>query len=159
MKAKDLMIPIVDCAKVAEDRSIYDALLMIDAWRARSEFDFKPRVIFVHDSDLKITGYVRLTDVVAALGGSLTSEPSSWHELLEQVQGMIQGLPVKDIMYHFSEKEYISEDMTLEKVFLHMVSGSYTYSVVVSNNTTIGVIRLSDLFNALWKGIKTNVRK
>jgi hypothetical protein len=35
-------------------------------------------------------------------------------------------------MYHFSEKEYVSEDMPCEKVFLHMVSGPYMYLVVLS---------------------------
>jgi len=154
MKARDLMIPITDCAKVAEDRSVYDAILMIDAWRARSALEYKPRVVFVHDQNLKIVGYIRLVDVVTALGESLGNPPSSWEELLKQIRSLIHELPVKDIMYHLSEKEYVSEDMPCEKVFLHMVSGPYMYLVVLSGNAAKGIVRLSDLFSVLWKNAK-----
>ena len=36
MKAKDLMIQTSDCARVAEDRTIYDAVVLLEAWRQRN---------------------------------------------------------------------------------------------------------------------------
>ena len=45
MKAKDLMIPLSECAQVAEDRSLQDAMIMLSAFRKRySRSDYSPAV-------------------------------------------------------------------------------------------------------------------
>ncbi|MCX7822152.1 MAG: CBS domain-containing protein [Syntrophobacterales bacterium] len=156
MKASDLMIPLAKCAKIAEDRTIYDALMMLEATRQRSSLDYRPRVVFVHDSKFKVVGCIRPIEVVNALGGETFTEKSypSWRDMMYRIAEMIHAIPAKNIMYRFSEKEYVSEDTPLEEVFSRIISGSYLHMVVTSGEATIGVIRLSDLFGLVWKEAK-----
>lgn len=155
MRAGDLMIPIANCAKVAEDRTVYDALLMLEATRQRSSLDYRPRVVFVHDDRLRVLGCLRPLEVVAALGRIPPDSPSSsWREMVRYVAEAMHGAPVQDVMYRFSEQEYIAEEAPLEQAFFRILSGPYLHLVVTSGQATVGVLRLSDLFNLLWKEAK-----
>lgn len=156
MRAGDLMIPISKCARIQKDRSIYDALLMLEATRQRSSLDYRPRVVFVHDSYMKVIGCIRPIEVINALGNVFPGKASlSWREMLNHIAGAMHEIPVQDVMYRFSDREYISEDTPIEEVFNRIISGSYfLHLVVTSGETTTGVIRLSDLFNLIWKEAK-----
>lgn len=155
MQASDLMIPIAKCAKVAEDRTIYDALLMLDATRQRSSLEFRPRVVFVHDPRLRVVGCLRPLEVVTALGSVPSNVRSlSWRDIVRYVAETMHGIPVQDVMYRFSEEEYVSEETSLEEVFLRVISGPYTHLVVTSGESTTGVLRLSDIFGFIWKEAK-----
>ncbi|NLI34574.1 MAG: hypothetical protein GX422_17600, partial [Deltaproteobacteria bacterium] len=67
MEAKDLMISASDCARVAEDETVYDAVVMLEAWRQRSRSEYRPRVILVHDEDFRTIGGLRQVDMLRAL--------------------------------------------------------------------------------------------
>ena len=69
MKAKDLMIPLSECAQVAEDRSLQDAMTMLSAFRRRySRSDYSPRFVLVRDDQYHIVGVLRHFEILRGLG-------------------------------------------------------------------------------------------
>ena len=170
MKARDLMIQASDCARVAEDRTIYDAVVMLEAWRQRSQSEYRPRVVLVYDKDFRIIGNLRHVDMLQALasgrvstsGGSAASatpasseeQTGGWGEVLTHLCEASHSIRVKDAMYHYHETEYIEENTPMEEVLDILLSGPYLNLVVRSGNATVGIVRLSDVFNTVCKEIK-----
>ncbi len=90
-----------------------------------------------------------------ALGGAISTLASpSWRDVVTQGVEMMHGIPVHDMMYRFSEEEYLREDTSLDEVFLRILSGPHTHLVVTAGEPTTGIIRLSDVFGLLWKEAK-----
>ncbi len=170
MRARDLMIQASDCARVAEDRTIYDAVVMLEAWRERSHSEYRPRVVLVYDKDFRIIGSLRQVDMLRALasgrvstsGGSAASAASAsseeqtggWGEVLTHLREASHRVRVKDAMYHYHEAEYIDESIPMEEALSRLLSGPYLNLVVMSGNATVGIVRLSDVFNTVCKEIK-----
>ncbi len=155
MQAKTVMIPLSMCAKVARGRTIYDAITMLESIRKISPLEYRPRVVFVHDDDFKIVGYVRPYELLVALGNTLPRDAfSSWHSIVQLTYQVIHTMPVEDVMYRFSEEEYVTEETSIEEIFFKMVSSSFSYLTVTSGKLTIGIIRQTDVFNILFKELK-----
>jgi predicted transcriptional regulator len=181
MKVRDLMIPVSDCAHVAEDRTIYDAVIMLEAWRQRSQSEYRPRLVLVYDKDFRIIGSLRQVDVLQALasgriatagtglteagppgvGGSASFEEGTavWGVVLTHLYEAAHRVRVKDAMYHYHEAEYIEENTSMEEALSRLLSGLYLNLVVTSGNTTVGIVRLSDVFDTVCKEIKRSGMK
>ncbi len=163
MKVKDHMVPLSECARVAEDRSLFDAVLMLDACRQRFEHsDYRPRVILVHDQDFKIVGSIRHLDLLrgiapgrpAAGSGSSVPVAGSWAEVWANLNKSSRSVRVKDLMYRYGEEEYVPEDTPLELAMDRLVQGPYLNLVVTAKDVSVGIFRLSDLFVMACRDIK-----
>jgi CBS domain-containing protein len=176
MEAKDLMISASDCARVAEDETVYDAVVMLEAWRQRSRSEYRPRVILVHDEDFRTIGGLRQVDMLRALSAGrvvspgtspalagpveATAPPSSPdasagpRDILKDLSEAAHRVRVRDAMHHYHEEEYIDAHTSLEEVLDRLLSGPYLNLVVTSANTTIGIVRLSDVFEAVCNKIE-----
>ena len=181
MKARDLMIPASDCARVAEDRTIYDAVVMLEAWRRRCQSEYRPRLVLVYDKDFKIIGSAghagmlrALSDAPADLSGEPSAASSShdttlppfppelttaWGKVLTRLHTAAHYVRVKEAMVHYEETQYIEDDTPMEVVFRRLVSGPYESLVVVSGRATIGIVRLSDVFSKVCKEISRSGMK
>ncbi len=162
MKVKDYMVPLSDCARVAEDRSLYDAVLMLEACRQRFEHsDYRPRVVLVYDKDFKIIGSLRQLDMLRAIapgrdpvGSESASTPKNWGEVWANLNRSARSIRVKDVMYRYGEQEYVNEDSSMEEAMSRLVDGPYLNLVVTSNGESIGILRLSDIFAMACRDIK-----
>jgi hypothetical protein len=181
MKARDLMIPASDCARVAEDRVIYDAVVMLEAWRQRSQSEYRPRVVLVYDKDFRIIGNLRQVDVLRALASgritaagagpteaglamaaaaaSFEERTAVWGEVLTHLYEAAHRVRVKDAMYHYHEAEYIDENASMEEALSRLLSGPYLNLVVTAATATIGIVRLSDVFDTVCREIKRSGMK
>jgi hypothetical protein len=61
---------------------------------------------------------------------------------------------VKDVMYRYSEPEYIDEAASLEEAIVRLVEGPYLNLVVTGEGTTNGILRMSDVFSLVCRDTK-----
>ena len=143
MKAKDLMIPLSECAQVAEDRTLQDAMILLSAFRKRySRSDYPPRFVLVADDRYRIVGVLRHLEILCALGKAAGPGGPS-------LAKMIAGAPrvaARDAMTRYSEAEQISADAPIEEAIERMLQGAFRHMLVVEAGATIGILRLSEIF-------------
>ena len=168
MKVKDLMMPLSECPKVSGDRSIYEAMVMLEADRERfRQSDYRPRLLLVLDEHSRIIGSVRHADMLRGLlGGSqpdVATEPgdpspaaqiSSSREGVADLFSKDKHLKVKTITHFPTENEYLEEDAALKEAACRLIAGPYLNLFVRSGNEITGIIRMSDLFQRLSEDIK-----
>jgi CBS domain-containing protein len=148
MKAKDLMIPLSECAQVAEDRSLQEAMIMLSAFRQRySGSDFPPRFVLVRDDRYRIVGVLRHLEILRALGQTAVPGGPSFAKMIAAAP----RIAARDAMTHYSEAEHIQADAPLEEAIERMLQGAFRHMLVVEAGTTIGVLRLSEIFARVRK--------
>lgn len=169
LKVKDLMIPFSQCATVAQDASLHEAVLALETTRLRSDrFDYRPRVLLVYDHDYRIVGTLRQHEVVRSLesryknmaelveeaGRPLTSDSAlsimrsrrMWREPLSEMCRKASQIRVRDIMSVPGEGESISEEAPLQEAIHLLVLGNHLSLMVNGQKGFVGIIRLSDVF-------------
>lgn len=151
MKARDVMIPVSDCAQVSEDHSLQSAMIMLSAYRQRfRNSDFPPRFVLVHDADYRIIGVLRHVEILKALSKAAGPGVMSMERLIEATP----RVPAKDAMIRYSESERISADASVEDAIERMLSGSFRHLLVLDESgATIGIVRLSEIFARVRKDI------
>lgn len=173
MKARDIMIPISDCPRVAEHRTLYDAVVMLEAWRQRHrELDYRLRVVLVYDANHRIIGHLRAIDFLRALSAlrpsssepNQAAEPSAatsfdkqaahWADILAHLHEASHRVTVKDAMHRYRDVDFIDELAPLEEVLSRLLDGPCLDLVVTSENTATGIVRLSDVFSMVCRYIE-----
>lgn len=149
MNAKDVMIPISDCAQVAEDHSLQAAMIMLSAYRQRlSKTSFPPRFVLVHDANYKVIGVLRHLEILKALAKASGGNISFPNMIAAAVR-----VAAKDAMTPYSEAEHIDADASAEAAVEKMLTGSFRHLIVEENGEQIGIIRLSEIFAHIRKDI------
>jgi len=143
MKAKDLMISLSECAQVAEDRSLQEAMILLSAFRQRySRSDYPPRFVLVADDRYRIVGVLRHLEILRALGKAAgPGRPS-----LAKMVAAAPRVAARDAMTRYSEAEQIRADAPIEEAIERMLQGSFRHMLVVEAAATIGILRLSEIF-------------
>lgn len=149
MNARDVMISLSDCAQVAEDHSLQAAMIMLSAYRQRfSKTSFPPRFVLVHDADYKVIGVLRHLEILTALakatGGSIS---------LPKMIAASSRVAAKDAMSPYTAAEHVNADDSVEDIIEKMLAGPYRHMLVEENGTTIGIVRLSEIFAQVRKDI------
>lgn len=148
MKAKDLMIPLSECAQVAEDRSLQEAMIMLSAFRQRySRSDYSPRFVLVRDDRYRIVGVLRHLEILRGLGKTTAPGPPS----LPKMIAAAPRVAARDAMTLYSEAEHIQADAPIEEAIARMLQGAFRHMLVVEAGTTIGILRLSEIFARVRK--------
>jgi CBS domain-containing protein len=143
MKAKDWMIPLSECAQVAEDRSLQDAMIMLSAFGQRySHSDYPPRFVLVGDDRCRIVGVLRHLEILRALGKAAGPGGPS----LAKMIAAAPRVAARDAMTPYGEAEQISADAPIEEAIERMLQGAFRHMLVVEAGTTIGILRLSEIF-------------
>jgi CBS domain-containing protein len=143
MKAKDLMISLSECAQVAEDRSLQEAMIMLSAFRKRySRSDYAPRFVLVRDDQYHIVGVLRHLEILRGLGKAAGPGGPS----LAKMVAAAPRVAARDAMTRYSEAEQISADAPIEEAVERMLQGAFRHMLVVEGGTTVGILRLSEIF-------------
>jgi CBS domain-containing protein len=143
MKAMDLMISLSECAQVAEDRSLQEAMIMLSAFRKRySRSDYAPRFVLVRDDQYHIVGVLRHLEILRGLGKVAGMGGPS----LAKMVAAAPRVAARDAMTRYSEAEQISADAPIEEAVERMLQGAFRHMLVVEGSTTVGILRLSEIF-------------
>jgi hypothetical protein len=167
MKVKDLMMPLSKCPKVSGDRSLSEAIFMLEADRERfRQSDYRPRFLLVLDEHSRVIGSVRHADMLMGLlGGSppaVAAEPGD-QPYAAQISSDRKGvtglfstdshLKVKVVTHFPTENEYLEEDAPVKEAACRLIAGPYLHLFVRSGNEITGILRMSDLFQRLCEDI------
>jgi hypothetical protein len=164
MKVKNLMVPLSECPRVAENLSLTEAISVLETWRQRGETrEYRLRVLLVHDAGFRITGTLRHQDMLRVFAPgkeNSSSFPSSskglptWNDLLAASLTIARRVRVGDVKHIPGEAEYIDEDAPLEEGFYRLLKYPSLHLMVRSGEEVTGILRLSDLFSLLCQEIQ-----
>jgi CBS-domain-containing membrane protein len=179
---KDLMVPISEYATVPKGSTLFEAVLALE--RAQEEYDhtkYKHRAVLIMDDKNRVVGKLSQLNVLYAL------EPES--EELEKIgeirqfgfsqkfithlreQYRMKGTSLKklcagpakkkveDFMKSFSEGEYIDENISLDIAIHQILAGHHLSLLVMSGEDIAGILRMSDVFAAVFHAMKENESK
>jgi CBS domain containing-hemolysin-like protein len=77
-----------------------------------------------------------------------------WDTPLSAICQKASGIKVSKIMYSPSEGEYVDENANLDEAIHMLVMGHHQSLLVTGKNEIIGILRLTDVFAAIFHTMK-----
>lgn len=176
-KVRDLMVPLAEYATVDEDASLFDAVTALE--KAQIEYDhsaYRHRAILILDKGKKVVGKVSQLDVLRALEPkydemqgseglarfgfskkfmkSLLLQYRLFENPLEDICRKASAKKVGDFMHRPTEGEYVDETATLDEAIHQLVLGHHQALIVTRNADIVGILRLTDVFAAIFHLMK-----
>lgn len=174
---KDLMVPLSEYATVDEDTTLFEAVIALEnAQMKYSNSPYAHRAILILDKEKKVIGKISQLDVLRALEPKYVEmqgiDGLSRHGMSKQfskslkVQYKLFESPmndickiagqkiVRDFMYTPTEGEYVSEDETLDEAIHQLVIGQHQSLLVTRGEEIVGVLKLTDVFAAIFHVMK-----
>lgn len=178
-KVNELMVPLSEYATVSEDADLYEAVLALE--KAQEKFEdkhtrYRHRAILILDKDKNVVGKLSQLDVLKALEPkyrdmlqgkgshrfgftkkfmqSMLQEYKLFASPLEDICRKAGQKNVKDFMYTPEEGEYVEEDASLDQAIHQLVMGHHQSLLVTRNEKIVGVLRLTDVFAAVFHKMK-----
>jgi CBS domain-containing protein len=178
-KVKDLMVPLSEYATVTEDATLYDAVLSLE--EAQEKFEdkhtrYRHRAILMLDKNGNVVGKLSQMDVLRALEPkyqdmiegagshrygftkqfmkSMLEDYKLFANPLDDICRKAGEQPVKRFMQTPTEGEYISDDATLEIAIHQLIMGNNQSLLVTRNEKIVGILRLTDVFAAVFHKMK-----
>lgn len=174
----DLMVPLSEYATVADDATLYDAILALE--KAQEEFDqtrYRHRAILVFDKSNKIVGKISQVDALKALepkyaelmpdtgarhlGFSnkyiqgMLDQFSLWASPMDDICEKAADRKVVDFMHTPTEGEYVRHDASLDVAIHQLIVGHHQSLLVMDTaGEIVGVLRLTDAFAAVFHKLK-----
>jgi len=171
---KDLIVPLDEYATVHEDASLADAIQALE--RAQQDFDrtkYRHRAILVLDSKSQPIGKIGQLDALRALepkykqiqekdsGGtfrhftrmflkSMIEHYSLFDGSLDELKGQAAKINVKEFMHNLSTDECIDENASLDEAVHTLIMGHHQSLLVSRGNKIVGILRLTDIFSAVF---------
>ena len=176
---KELMVPLSEYATVTEDATLYDAVLSLE--EAQENFEdkhtrYRHRAILILDKDGGVIGKLSQLDVLRALepkytdmiegegshryGISKEFMKSVWEDYnlfadpLDDICRKAGEQNVKSFMYTPTEGEYVSEDASVDIAIHQLILGHHQSLLVARDKKIVGVLRLTDVFAAVFHKMK-----
>ena len=175
----DLMVPLDEYATVPDSATLYEAVLALE--EAQEKFlhlPYKHRAVLVYDPKNRIMGKLSQLDIIKALEpkygemgdikslsrfglsrkfiSSILEQNYLWENPLTDICRKASDINVKDFMHTPGEGEYVSEDASLEMACHQLVLGNHQSLLVTRKGKIVGILRLTDVFNAIFQTIKTS---
>jgi CBS domain-containing protein len=179
---KDLMVPLMEYATVSEGATLYDAVMALE--KAQEEFDhnkYQHRAVLILDKKNHVIGKISQLDVLRAIEprNEQTNEIDDIarfgfserfiHTMQEQhrLKGSFmknslesaKKIKVIDCMQSPSEGEYVDEKTSLDTAIHQLVMGTHLSLLVTRGNDIVGILRLSDVFAAVFHAMKQTEKK
>lgn len=174
---KDLMIPLEEYVVVSKDATLYEAVMALE--KAQQDFDrnrYPHRAILICDENNDIIGKVSQLDIlrglepkydqigsrsdsVRRLGFSkkfqmtLLDQFKLWDAPLKDICKKAGQKKVRDFMYKPEDGEYVEVNATLNEAVHQLVMGHHQSLLVTENKKIVGVLRLTDMFMAVFEMI------
>ncbi len=176
---KEVMVPIKDYATVGQDATLIDAVMALE--KSQLEFDqtrYRHRAILVLDENNHVIGKISQHDVIKALEphyqkirsrekGALDrfglsdffikaalKEYSFWDKPLQNLCEKAVRQKVKDFMYMPSQGEFVEENASMDEAIHRLVIGEHHSLLVTRGKEIVGVLRLTDVFEMVFKALK-----
>ena len=172
---KDVMVPVSEYATVSNEATLYDAILALE--KAQEEFDqnrYRHRAVLVYDKNDKIIGKVSQIDILRALEPKYEQigiprsrypfTPNFMKSLFTQFDLLNKPLDdickkagqkrVKEFMGGVEEGELVEEETSLNEAIHMLVVGHLQSVLVAREDEIIGILRLTDAFNEVFKMVK-----
>lgn len=174
---KDLMVPISEYAAVPVGTSLVEAIVMLE--RAQEVYavnKYQHRVILVFDLDGHVVGKISQLRVLKALENvrefdneiddirkfkfseafvsHIRDQFSTRNKLIkEDVLREVASKKVEKFMQTLTPGEYVSEDSPIDAAISKLVAGAHTSLLVTRSCEIVGIIRITDVFAALFHEI------
>ena len=174
---KDLMVPLSEYATVPEGSTLFDAVLALE--KAQEEFDhtkYKHRGILILDKQKRVVGKLSHLHALRALepaddGGQSFQELDQFGFSAQYIRNLKKmrrrqaapltdlckkaaELKVEDFMHIAVEDEFIDHEATLDMAIHQLVQGNLLSLLVTRDGNTIGILRLADVFAAVYHTLK-----
>jgi CBS domain-containing protein len=169
----DLMVPLAEYATVAEDATLFDAVLALEkAQEAFNDTKYAHRAILILGNDGNVVGKIGQLDVLRALEPryetilsgsgmgrygfseqfmtSLLKDYHLWDQPLREICRKAGKITVKRFMRTPTEGEYIEETANLDEAIHRLVMGNHQSLLVMNQGKIAGVLRLTDVFAAVF---------
>jgi CBS-domain-containing membrane protein len=180
MKSKaiqEIMVPVSDYALVSETATLKEALVALENDKRRyKDGPYRHQSLVVVDANRHVVGRLSQIDIMRALEpryknvgnmsnmgfAGLTSkmlvtireEFGLWERPVETLTAIINELEVADVMQVPSEGEFVMETDTLNIAMHRIVMGRHHSLLVTRGKRIIGILRSTDVFNALYDMLK-----
>jgi CBS-domain-containing membrane protein len=176
-RVKELMVPLSEYATVPEGSTLFDAVLALE--KAQEEFDhtkYKHRGVLILDKNQRVIGKLGQLDVLRALepkdedSGEINrlrqfGFSANFVQKLHKEQRMSAAplkdlcskatkLRVEDFMQTPSEGEFIEHEASLELAVMQLVTGLHISLLVTRDEKIIGILRMTDVFAAVYHTMK-----
>jgi CBS domain-containing protein len=176
---KELMVPLSEYATVKEDATLYEAVLALE--EAQENFEdkhtrYRHRAILMLNKDGNVVGKLSQLDVLKALEPKYQDmvEGEESHRLgisagwmksvfkdfklfanpLDDICRKAGEQPVKKFIHTPSEGEYVSEGESLEAAIHQLIMGQHQSLLVTRDDKIVGILRLTDVFAAVFHKMK-----
>lgn len=172
-RVKELMVPISDYATIHEDANMAQAMRAFESEKKRyGQAPYRHQSLVVLDDNRHVVGRLSQVDMLHALEpGYLELGESRWMGRMTLSQKVLQNLreqfqlweqsieamcaamrhaKVKDYMQEPTEGEFVTEDHTLNIAAHRIVMGRHHSLLVTRDREIVGILRSTDLFNALY---------
>ncbi|MBW2009816.1 MAG: CBS domain-containing protein [Deltaproteobacteria bacterium] len=154
---KDLMVPLEEYATVSEDATLQEAVMALEAAQEkidREKYKYLHRAILVLNRSGKVVGKISQAGFSPAFLKILLEKHSFWDSSLADICRKCARLKVKNFMHTPTEGEYVRDDATLAEALHMLVMGRHHSLLVVRNSDIVGILRLTDVFVAVFDMMK-----
>ena len=174
---KDLMVPISEYATVTVGTTLLDALQVLErAQEAYTVSKYQHRAILVLDTEGIVVGKISQLRALKAIQpevelseeideirrfrfsdnylAELRDKYRSRGKIIKK-ETLLEaaGKKVEDFMQTPTPGEFVSEECGLDTAIHRLVAGAHMSLLVTRNNRIIGILRISDVFAALFHGM------
>jgi CBS domain containing-hemolysin-like protein len=174
---KDLMVPISEYAAVTVGTTLLDALLALErAQEAYTVSKYQHRAILVLDTDANVVGKISQLRALKAIlpeveftekieemrqlkfsDGYLATVRDLYHSqgnsINKETLREAAAKKVEDFMQTLTPGEFVAEDNSLEVAIHRLVAGAHMSLLVTRDERIVGVLRISDVFAAVFHGM------
>jgi len=176
-KIEDLMVPLSEYATVTVGATLFDAIQALE--KAQEQYDqtkYRHRAVLVLDKNGNVVGKISQHTALKALEPQylkMSVSPSASHygfsasflkDLQEQyslLDGALENIcqkaaetKVEHFMSNLTEGEFINSGASLDKAIHMLVMGHYQSLMVKKDDKVVGVLRLTDVFAAVFHVMK-----
>jgi CBS domain-containing protein len=177
-RVRDIMVPLSEYATVSEDGTLKDAVAALKESQANYDrAKYRHRAILVYDKSNAIVGKVSLLSILRALEPKYDEMLSDrgpthmgftrkfqkamfeslklWQDPMEHVCRKAAEIKVKAFMTTPDENEMIGPDQELGEAIHQLVIGHHQSLLVTEAGKVVGILRLTDTFEAVAESILT----
>jgi len=177
IKIKRIMVPVEDYAVVPKTASLEEALVALENEKKdHNGGPYRHQSLVVVNSDQHVVGRISQIDIMRALEPkykdvgdskylglsglsnkmliSIRESFGLYEWPIETLPDVIAALEVADVMQTPSEGEFVSEEDTLNIAMHRIVMGHHHSLLVTRDKRIIGILRSTDVFNALYNMIE-----
>ena len=175
----ELMVPLSEYATVSEDATLYDAVVALE--KAQEKFEdkhtrYRHRAILILDKTGQVIGKLSQMDLLKALEPkyqgmiegrgpqrfgftkqfmkSMLQEYNLFADPLEDICRKAGEKNVKEFMYTPGEGEYVTENAPLGEAIHQLIMGHHQSLLVTRDDKIVGILRLTDVFAAVFHKMK-----